>query len=63
MTTYRVSFLKYGELFETVVKANNKGDARKFVANKENIPFNFEISGEYYNSYLENNHVSSVLEL
>lgn len=64
MKNYKVSFLKDGELFETIVTANSREDARKFIANEENIPYNFEIIGNcIYNYYLVNNYVSSVIEL
>lgn len=64
MKNYLVSFIKNGELFESVVTANKADDARNFVANKESIPFNFEIKGDgYCSTYNENNHVAAVIEL
>ncbi|RHB41803.1 hypothetical protein DW886_14695 [Enterocloster aldenensis] len=62
MKRYIVSFMKQGELFETVVIANSSDEARGFIANKYNIPFNFELKGEAkMNTYLENNHVGAVI--
>ena len=63
MKKYLVSFLKDGDLYESIVMSNSEDEARHFIANKENIPFNFEILGDYYNTYIENNHVSSVVKL
>lgn len=54
--------MKQGKLFETVVIANSSDEARGFIANKYNIPFNFELKGEAErNTYLENNHVGAVI--
>lgn len=54
--------MKQGELFETVVIANSSDEARGLIANKYNIPFNFELKGEAeMNTYLENNHVGAVV--
>ena len=54
--------MKQGELFETVVRANSSDEARGFIANKHNVPFNFELKGEAeMNTYLENNPVGGVI--
>lgn len=62
MKRYLVSFMKQGELFEAVVRANSSDEARRFIANKYNIPFTFELKGEAErNTYLENNHVGATI--
>ena len=42
MKKYLVSFMKNGELFETIVTANNSFDARECISIKYEIPMNFE---------------------
>ena len=63
MKDYLVRYLKGGELYQCIVRANDSIEARSFTAIKESIPLNLEINGDYYNTYVENNHVSSVVEL
>ena len=63
MKIFFVTFVKRGELYQCVVTADTADAARKFVANEEGIPTHFEITGCYYNNFLENNHVSSVVEI
>ena len=58
MNNYNVRYLKNGECFEIIVKANTADEAREKSAIKFNIPLKFEIETPYMNEY---NHVSSVL--
>ena len=60
MNQYLVSYLKNGDLFETVVKANTNYEAREKIAILFNIPIKFEIGTHYMN---EDNHVSAVVEI
>lgn len=59
MKKYLVSFMKNGELIETIVTANNSFDARECISIKYEIPMNFEIG----NNEDEKNHVSAVIKL
>jgi hypothetical protein len=59
MKKYLVSFMKNGELLETIKTSDNSYEARKVVSIENNIPMNFEI-GKCED---ENNHVSAVIEL
>lgn len=59
MKKYLVSFMKNGELFETVKTACNSYEAREIVSIENNIPMSFEI-GKCED---ENNYVSAVIEL
>ena len=63
MKDYLVHYLKGGELYQCTIRANDSIEARSFTAIKESIPLNLETNGDYYNTYVENNHVSSVVEL
>lgn len=60
MNIYYVSFLKNGDLFETVVKANTADEAREGIAIKYNIPKKFEVGTHYMN---EDNHVGAVMQI
>jgi len=60
MKKYLVSFLKNDELFNSVIPAMSKDQARQIIAAKHNIPIKFEVGTIYEN---ESNHVSAVIEL
>lgn len=60
MNRYLVSYLKNGELFETVVRANTNYEAREETAIRFNIPIKFEVGTGYMN---EDNHVSAVVAI
>lgn len=60
MKTYRVTFIQNGDLYESIVSAGTRDQARKFIATKYNIPIKFESGTIYQDEY---NYVSAVIEL